>query len=74
MFGLGKPRSEFGRWLDRNGITQAEVARRAKVSAMTLTRLCGEKGYTPKIATWVRIERALKAMGYDVDANKFFDM
>ncbi|WHY01887.1 helix-turn-helix transcriptional regulator [Neobacillus sp. DY30] len=74
MFGLGKPRSKFGRFLDSKGIEQKEVAERAKVSEMTLTRLCNDKDHQPRISTWVKIQRALKSMGYEVDRDKFFDI
>lgn len=74
LFGLGKPRSKFGKWLDREGIQQVEVAKKANVSTATITRICNEKEYVPKISTWVKVQRALKSMGYDVDRNNFFDM
>jgi predicted transcriptional regulator len=74
LFGLGKPRSKFGKWMDRNGIEQKEVADRAKVSEMTLTRLCNDSEHNPRISTWVKIQRALKSMGYEVDRDKFFDL
>ena len=73
MFGLGKPRSKFGKWMDRKGIEQKEVAEKAKVSEMTLTRLCNDKNHRPRISTWMKIERALKSMGYDVDRD-YFDL
>jgi predicted transcriptional regulator len=74
MFGLGKPRSKFGKWMDRNDISQKEVAERANVSEMTLTRLCSDREHQPRISTWVKIQRALKSMGYEVDRDKFFDV
>ena len=74
MFGLGKPRSKFGRWIDSKGIEQKEVAERANVSEMTLTRMCNDKEHSPRISTWVKVQRALKSMGYDVDRDKFFDV
>ena len=74
MFGLGKPRSKFGRYLDRNGIPQKDVAEKAQVSEMTLTRMCNDKDHVPRISTWVKVQRALKSMGYDVDSDKFFDV
>jgi len=74
MFGLGKPRSKFGRYLDQKGIEQKEVADRANVSEMTLTRMCNDKDHSPRISTWVKVQRALKSMGYDVDRDKFFDV
>ncbi|MDR7001538.1 transcriptional regulator with XRE-family HTH domain [Neobacillus niacini] len=73
MFGLGKPRSKFGKWMDRKGIEQKDVAEKAKVSEMTLTRLCNDKNHRPRISTWMKIERALKSMGYDVDRD-YFDL
>jgi transcriptional regulator with XRE-family HTH domain len=73
LFGLGKPRSKFGKWMDRKGIEQKEVAEKAKVSEMTLTRLCNDKNHRPRISTWMKIERALKSMGYDVDRD-YFDL
>ena len=72
MFGLGKPRSKFGKWLDREGLQQVEVAKKAKVSTATMTRICNEQDHIPKISTWVKVERALKSMGYDVDRDRFF--
>lgn len=72
--GLGKSRSRFGKWLDREGLQQNEVANKAKVSTATMTRLCGEKNHIPKISTWTKIERALKSMGFDVKRDDFFDM
>ena len=74
MFGLGKPRSKFGRYLDQKGIEQKEVAEKANVSEMTLTRMCNDKDHSPRISTWVKVQRALKSMGYDVDRDKFFDV
>jgi hypothetical protein len=72
MFGLGKPRSKFGKFLDRNGIMQEEIRKRTKLGNGTITSLCNDKDYTPKISTWVKVQRALKSMGYDVDRDKFF--
>jgi transcriptional regulator with XRE-family HTH domain len=74
LFGLGKPRSKFGKWMDSKGIEQKEVADRANVSEMTLTRMCNDKEHSPRISTWVKVQRALKSMGYDVDRDKFFDL
>jgi DNA-binding XRE family transcriptional regulator len=74
MFGLGKGRSRFGKWLDRNGLHQNEIAKKAKVSTATMTRLCNESDHVPKISTWVKVQRALKSMGYDVDRDNFFDI
>ena len=60
--------------MDRKGIEQKDVAEKAKVSEMTLTRLCSDKDHQPRISTWVKVQRALKSMGYDVDREDFFDV
>lgn len=64
--GLGKDRTKLGRYLDKNGITQSELAKAAKVGDMTISRLCNEKDYRPKISTANKIKKALKSLGYDV--------
>ncbi|TCJ05092.1 helix-turn-helix domain-containing protein [Cytobacillus praedii] len=74
MFGLGKKRSKFGKWLDRKGISQLDLSKKSKVSRNTISEICNEKEHNPRISTWVKIEKALKRMGYDVNRNDFFDM
>lgn len=73
-FGLGKKRSKFGKWIDKNGIKQEDIRRKAKLGNGTLTSMCNEDDYVPKISTWVKVQRALKTMGYEVDRDRFFDM
>lgn len=72
FFNVGKPRSKFGKWLDKNGIKQEDIRRKTKLSNGTLTNLCNDRDYVPKISTWVKVERALKSMGYDIDRDRFF--
>lgn len=74
MFGLGKRRSKFGKWIDKKNIKQVDIQKRAKVGQGTMTSLCNDKDYVPKISTWVKIQRALKDLGYDVKREDFFDM
>jgi hypothetical protein len=73
-FGLGKKRSKFGRWIDSKGITQEEIRKRTKLGNGTLTSMCNDDYYVPRISTWVKVQRALKSMGYDVDRDRFFDV
>lgn len=68
------PAVEYGRKLlarrlvlarRRAGLTQVELARRAKIRVETLNRL--EKGkHNPDEATFNKIERALRARGIEV--------
>ena len=73
-FGLGKPRSKFGKWIDRNGIKQEDIRKIADIGNGTMSDMCNKSDYSPRISTWVKVQRALKSMGYDVDRDKFFDV
>ncbi|AYA77323.1 transcriptional regulator [Bacillus sp. Y1] len=73
-FNLGKKRSKFGKFIDKEGISQTELRKKTKLGHGTVTSLCNDKDYVPKISTWVKVQRALKSMGYDVDRKDYFDM
>ena len=74
MFWLGKPRSKFGGWVDKVGLTQQEIAQKAKVGRTTISNMCKDPNYIPRISTWVKVERALKSLGYSVKREDFFDV
>ncbi|WP_396583118.1 transcriptional regulator [Bacillus sp. SG20033] len=73
MFGLGKRRSRFGRFLDREGIAQEEVRQKAGIGHGTMTSMCNDRDYAPRISTWVKVQRALRSLGYEVDRKDYFD-
>ena len=71
-FSLGKKRrSRFGRYLDHLGITQSELQRKAKVSQGTISKLCNDEDYVPKISTVTKIRKALKQLGKDMPDDYF---
>lgn len=71
MFGLGKKRTKFGRWLDREGITQYEIEKKAGLSRATISKLCNDDSYTPKFETVTKIRRALRKLDRDVPDDYF---
>ena len=73
LFGLGKSRTKFGRWLDRKEITQLEIEQRSGLSRGTISKLCNDKSYSPKFETVNRIKKALKELGESVP-DDFFGM
>ncbi|PLS04012.1 helix-turn-helix transcriptional regulator [Neobacillus cucumis] len=73
FFGLGKTRSKFGKWVDREGLTQSEIAENSKVGRTTISNICSDPDYSPRIETWTKIQRALKNMGYNVNRDDFFN-
>lgn len=74
FFGLGKQRTKFGRFLDRNSISQIEVSKKSKLSNSTLSKMSGNKDYRPKYSTITRVIKALKDMGYRVEGRDFWDI
>lgn len=73
FFGLGKQRSKFGKWIDRKGLTQQEIADKAEVGRTTLSNMCSDPKYSPRIETWIKIEKALKSLGFHVKRDDFFN-
>lgn len=74
MFGLGKPRSKFGKWVDRKAITQNDLAKKARIGRTTISNMCSDKSYKPKFSTFEKVRRALNKMGHDVDYDDFWSM
>lgn len=74
MFGLGKPRTKFGKWVDKKGLNQRDIAKEAKLSGTTLSSMCNDPEYRPKFETWYKVKKALNKLGYNVDREDFFDM
>jgi DNA-binding XRE family transcriptional regulator len=74
VFGLGKKRSKFGKWLDKQGLIQNDLANKSKVGRTTVSNMCNDPEYSPRHETWFKIQKALKSWGYNVDRNDFFDL
>lgn len=65
-------RTKFGRFLDKNGISQKEIEKKAKLSRATVSRLCNDHTYKPKISTATKITRGLNKLGKNVDEREFW--
>lgn len=72
FFGLGKQRSKLGRWIDKQGISQEELARRAGVSRNTVSRLCMGDAFTPNMKTASKIVKALRKYDAEISAEDFW--
>lgn len=66
FFGLGKDRTKFGRYLDREGIKQIELEELSGLGRATVSRLCNDKDYRPKFETVTKIKKALKKLDREV--------
>ncbi|OIJ09428.1 transcriptional regulator [Anaerobacillus arseniciselenatis] len=71
MFGLGKKRSKFGKFLDKNSITQIEIAKESGVNRNTISRLAKSEEYSCSMKNWKKIIKTLRKAGYDVDYEDF---
>ncbi len=72
VFGLGKKRTKFGRYLDSNGIAQIELERTSKLSTGTVSKLCNDKKYRPKFSTIIQIVKGMKKLGKNIDEQDFW--
>jgi putative transcriptional regulator len=74
MFGLGKKRSKFGKYLDKNSITQQAIAKESGVSKSTISRLCDPEATDPTLGVAKKIIKTLKKYNSHVDYKDFWDM
>ncbi|MFC0562243.1 helix-turn-helix transcriptional regulator [Halalkalibacter alkalisediminis] len=74
MFGLGKKRSKFGKYLDNHSITQEEIAKESGVSKSTISRLCQPEEFEPSMKNAKKIIKVLKKYDKNVYYDKFWDM
>ncbi|MGY0692595.1 helix-turn-helix domain-containing protein [Virgibacillus sp. FSP13] len=72
MFGLGKPRSKFGKFLDKNSITQEEIAKESRVNKNSISRIAKDDDNTPSMKNGSKIIKALRKAGYDVEFDDFW--
>lgn len=73
MFGLGKKRSKFGKFLDSHGITQERVCKETGLNRETLTKACSEEN--PKMRTITKrslVLAAKKLSGENVTIEDFW--
>lgn len=77
MFGIGKSRSNFGKFIDDNlGFGGQERVREvSKVSRDTITRVCSSNDYIPRGNTMKALLQAVRKLtGKEVKADDFWSM
>jgi transcriptional regulator with XRE-family HTH domain len=73
MYGLNKPRTKFGHWIDFNGLSQREIEKMTRISRNTLSRICNNPHLNPQYNTKYWIISTLRKRGYDVWLSDFWD-
>ncbi|MGG3622832.1 helix-turn-helix transcriptional regulator [Bacillus gobiensis] len=74
MNGLGKPRTKFGEWLDKKGLTQTELGDSSGLGRTTISNLCSDEEYRPKFSTITKIKRGLDQLGVEHPPDDHFGM
>ncbi|HHY72309.1 MAG TPA: helix-turn-helix transcriptional regulator [Bacillus bacterium] len=74
MFGLGKSRSKFGKFLDKNSITQEDLSKESGVNKNTISRISKLTENRPSLNNANKIIKTLKKAGYNVDYDDFWSM
>ncbi|MFJ5624771.1 helix-turn-helix domain-containing protein [Peribacillus loiseleuriae] len=75
MFGLGKPRSKFGKYLDKHNISQQDLVETSKVNKATVSRVCRGDAFQPSMKNAGKIIKALRKLtGEHVDYDDFWSM
>jgi hypothetical protein len=72
MFGLGKKRTKFGKWMDKKRIKQIELEEAADLGRATISNMCNNVDYAPKYSTFTKVKKALEKWGYSVDYEDFW--
>lgn len=67
-------RSKFGKWLDKEGITQIDFADKCKVSSRTIWKLCNDKEYIPSPVILKKVMSYAKKIDGSKKTNDFFDI
>lgn len=73
MFGLGKQRSPYGKFLDLNGVKQEDICRESRLNRETVTKACREEN--PKfreITKKALSDAARKLSGKPVRSDDFW--
>lgn len=70
---LGKKRSNFGRWMNKQkDVKKVELKRASNLSSNTVSKLCSDPEYRPRFSTVFKVNQGLKKLGKNIDLNDFF--
>lgn len=74
MWGIGKPRTKLGKWLDKRSIEQKDLEKAAKVSHKTISKACNDKNYIPSPSVMKKLLTAIRKIDPNARMNDFWDM
>lgn len=71
---MPKPRSKIGKFLDKRGISQEWLVEKSGVSRNTISQLCMDDNYDPKLSTVRQVLRALRKIDRNIKIDDFFNV
>jgi predicted transcriptional regulator len=74
MFGLGKSRSKFGRFIDKHSISTTEFAEESGVNRKTIGKACNDKDYIPRQDVMKKIIKTAKKVNPNIRMSDFWDL
>lgn len=75
MFGIGKERTPYGDFLDKNQIKQERISEESGLHRETVSRACNDKDYSVrKSIKKLLTEAARKLSGKDVRQDDFWNV
>lgn len=67
-------RSKFGKWLDKQGMTQGEFAQKSKLSRSTVAIMCNDSTYAPSPKVLKKAADQIKKIDRTKAPDDFFTM
>ncbi len=74
MWGLGKPRSKLGKFIDKHGYTIQELSNASKINRNTLGKACSDPQYLPTATSIKKIMKAIRKIDPNAKVDDFFDI
>jgi predicted transcriptional regulator len=71
MWGISKPRSQLGKWIDQKGLEQQDLAKDANVSKNTVTKACSDKDYIPRQDVMKKLLKAIRKVDPQAKMSDF---
>ncbi|MFS1511775.1 transcriptional regulator [Chengkuizengella sp. SCS-71B] len=72
MFGLGKPRTKLGKYIDKKKISQKWVSENFGLNKETVSKMCSDEYHKPNRSTKHRVVSGLRKKGEEVEESDFW--
>lgn len=74
MFGLGKQRTEFGKWLDKSRYNQSGFAQASGVNRDTISTACSDDKWMPSAIVAKKIMKVVREENPEMRGSDFWDI